>query len=88
MWTGASFLATTFTLCVLYGLLMPPQFHSQPFLEMVLPGFKWISFGSFVVGLVETFLYGGYSGFLLAVIHNAIAERFFAAPEKVRRSAA
>jgi len=42
---------------------------------MTLPGFRWLTFGSFVLGLVETFVIGGYAGFLFTLIHNAVARR-------------
>jgi hypothetical protein len=76
MWSMATFLAATFTLCVVYGLIVQPAFHSKQFLEMVLPGFHWISFGSYCLGLAETFLYGGYTGLLFAFIHNLYAAQF------------
>lgn len=50
-------LAGAFTVCVIYGLLVPgAAMHTVwgPFL----PGFVWISPGSFVLGLVESYLYG------------------------------
>jgi hypothetical protein len=44
-------------------------------LEKLLPGFQWLTVGSFVLGVVETFVYGAYVGLLLAVIHNWVARR-------------
>jgi len=57
-WALALFGAITFVLCVLYGLVVPPQYHAGELLEKILPGFHWLSFGSFVIGLVEMTLYG------------------------------
>ncbi len=54
----------------IYGLLAPPALHASQFLEMILPGFHWLSFGSFLLGLVETFLYGAYLGLVFVPIHN------------------
>ena len=45
-------------------------------LELLLPGFVWISVGAFVLGLIESFLFGVYAGWLLAVIHNFLARRW------------
>ena len=44
--------AVSFVICVLWGLLLPEQLHMHEFLQYVLPGFTWISFGSAVLGLV------------------------------------
>lgn len=75
MWSLGIFGAVNFTFCVFYGLLVPPALHSKQLLEIVLPGFRWISFGMYLLGVVETFLYGAYAGLLFAVIHNILAPR-------------
>ncbi len=62
--------AISFLVCVLWGLLLPEPMHMHRFLELVLPGFRWISIGSTVLGLVESFLFGVYFGVLYAPIHN------------------
>ena len=67
--------AITFVLCVLYGLVVPPQYHAGELLEKVLPGFRWITPGGFLVGLVETFIYGGYIGLLVGSLYNALQRR-------------
>ena len=67
--------AASFVLCVVYGLIVPKAFHSVQFLEMVLPGFHWLSIGSFVLGLVESFLWGVYVGLVFTPIYNAVSRR-------------
>jgi hypothetical protein len=67
--------AITFVLCVLYGLIVPPEYHAGELLERVLPGFRWITPGGFLVGLVESFLYGGYAGLLVGSLYNAVQRR-------------
>ena len=67
--------AITFALCVLYGLVVPPEYHAGELLEKFLPGFHWITPGSFLLGLVETFLYGGYVGLLVSSLYNAVQRR-------------
>jgi hypothetical protein len=69
-WTLASWTATTFVLCVIWGLATPASLHMHQFLEMALPHFHWISFGAFLLGLVESFLYGAYAGLLFVPLHN------------------
>ena len=62
--------AVSFVICVLWGLLLPEQLHMHQFLQFVLPGFTWISLGSVVLGLVESFLFGVYFGVIYVPIHN------------------
>lgn len=62
--------AVSFVICVLWGLLLPEQLHMHEFLQYVLPGFTWISFGSAVLGLVESFLFGVYFGVVYVPIYN------------------
>ncbi len=71
----ASFAAITFVLCVGYGLLAPSAFHPSWLLEALLPGFKWLSLGSFVLGLIETALYGAWAGVLYSALYNYFARR-------------
>lgn len=74
-WSLGTFGAITFTLCVVYGLLVPRTFHMVPFLEAVLPGFRWLSPWTFVLGLVESFLYGAYAGLVFAPLYNFFSRR-------------
>jgi hypothetical protein len=65
-----------FVSCVVYGLLVPKAFHMVQLLEFALPGFRWLSVGSFFLGLVETFLYGAYAGLVYTATHNFFLRRF------------
>jgi hypothetical protein len=77
-WSLASFGAAMFLSCVIYGLLVPASLHMTTFLEVTLPGFHWITPGTVVIGLVESFLYGAYAGLVYAPIHNFFVRRFVA----------
>jgi len=74
-WALGLFGAVTFVVCLVYGLLVPKAFHAVPLLEMALPGFKWLSLGSFVLGLVESFLYGADAGLVFVPIYNFVIRR-------------
>ena len=50
------------------------------FLESVLPAFTWLTAGGFVLGLLESFLYGVYAGLVFVPIHNFLARRCRIAP--------
>ena len=69
-WSLASFTLFTYLVCVVYGLIVHESFHMVQFLEIALPGFKWLSIGSFFIGLVESFLYGVYAGLVYTPIYN------------------
>jgi hypothetical protein len=71
----SSFAAITFMLCVMFGLVAPARFHAAWLLEAFLPGFKWLSLGAFMLGLVEAAAYGAGVGMLYSVIHNFFARR-------------
>jgi len=78
IWSLGLFGAISFTLCVLYGLVVPEALHMKQFLEIILPGFKWLSVGSFLLGLVESFLYGVYAGLVFVPLYNALHARWAA----------
>lgn len=74
------FTAISFVVCVVFGLIGPLSFRMSPFLEMALPGFKWLTFWSFFLGLIESFLYGAFAGLLFVPIYNALSRRWGVAP--------
>ncbi len=77
-WSLAAFTGFSFVLCIVYGLIVPESLHMHQFLENVLPGFKWLSIGSFLLGLIESILWGVYGGLVYSTIYNFFARRFAA----------
>ncbi len=77
-WSLGLFGAISFTLCVIYGLLVPTALNMHQFLHIVLPGFTWLSPGGFLLGLVESFLYGVYAGLVYVPLYNALHRRWAA----------
>ena len=71
-WSLGLFAAVSFVLCTVYGLVVPKAWHMTQLLEITLPGFRWLSVGSFLLGLVETFLYGAYAGLVFTPIYNFV----------------
>lgn len=73
--------AVTYLLCVLWGLagLRP---HMQSMLEAVLPGFRWLSFGSFLIGLLESVLYGVYVAAVFVPLYNWAVRRAAGRPAR------
>ena len=70
LWT-----AFTFVFCVTYGMLTPSNIHNA-FLEQVLPGFEWLTWWGFLVGLIESLLYGAYAGLVYVPIYNFMHRRW------------
>lgn len=78
-WSLGIFLAVSYILCVLYGLVVPQRLHGmQNFLESALPAFKWLTFGGFLLGFAESFLYGIYIGIVFVPIYNFLFKRWCA----------
>jgi len=77
-WSLALFGAASFVVCTIYGLIVPESLHMTAFLDAVLPGFEWLTPLGFLIGLVESFLYGVYAGIVYVPIHNWLAKRWTA----------
>jgi hypothetical protein len=75
-WSLGIFVAISFIVCVIYGLIVPPSLHMASFLESVLPAFTWLTVGGFWLGLLESFLYGVYAGLVFVPIYNVLARRW------------
>ncbi len=75
-WSLGIFAAISFVLCVIYGMVVPESLHAAQALEAVLPAFKWLTFGGFVLGLIESFLYGVYVGLVFVPVYNALTRRW------------
>ncbi len=69
-WSLAVFTMTTYLVCIVYGLIVPAGMHMTQFLEITLPGFTWLTAPGFLIGLVESFLYGAYTGLVFTPIYN------------------
>jgi hypothetical protein len=63
-----SFLAITYVFCVAYDLAFDQRMY-EAWLRF-LPGFTWISWPSFFLGLLESFAYGIYFGLVFVPLYN------------------
>jgi len=75
-WSLGLFTAISFLFCVLYGVLTPESIHMHTFLESVLPAFKWLTWWGFLLGFVESFLYGVYAGLVFVPIYNFLYRKW------------
>ena len=77
--TIGAFLAFTYVACTIWDGLFPSA-SMREFWQAVLPGFEWWSWGSFFLGLAESFAYGFWFALLLPLIRWALPS-----PEPARR---
>ncbi|RKF22781.1 hypothetical protein D6851_05420 [Altericroceibacterium spongiae] len=68
------FLAITYVLCVGHDLLFPAQ-AMHPGWERSLPGFSWLNWPSFILGLIESFAYAWYVALIFCPLFNFLAAR-------------
>lgn len=68
------FLAITFSLCVAFDLLFP-QIAMYESWRRLLPGFEWISWKSYLIGLIESYGYGWYFALIWAPLYNVFSAR-------------
>ena len=68
------FLAISFVVCVAGDLVMPAhEMHSE--WQRLLPGFVWLTWGSFFLGLVESYAYGWYFTLIWVPLYNVLSAR-------------
>ena len=71
----SAFLVVSYVLCVLFDLWFPAQ-AMNPVWSPLLPGFTWLSWPAFLLGLVETFAYGWYVALVFGPLYNFFAASF------------
>ena len=72
--TLGCFLVITYIGCVLYGLLGFQQGMHQ-LLFQIIPGFTWINWPSFFIGLFWNFVWGWYIALVFAPLFNFFTAR-------------
>lgn len=73
-WSLGLFLAITFTVCVLFDLAFPGESMTGLWAPL-LPWVEGISPGSYVLGVIETLIYGWFVALIFAPLFNLFAER-------------
>lgn len=68
------FLAVTFGLCVGFDLVVP-KYAMYEHWQGLLPGFTWLTPGSFLLGLVESYAYGWYIALVWVPLYNVFGSR-------------
>jgi hypothetical protein len=72
----SAFFAISYVLCILLGAVGGWDWGlHQPWLQF-LPGFTWLTWSSFFLGLVESIAYGWYVALLFGGLYNLALARF------------
>ena len=72
----SAFLAISYLLCILLSIIGGWDWGlHQPWLQF-LPGFTWLTWPSFFLGLAESVAYGWYTALLFGGLYNVAAARF------------
>ena len=69
------FFALTYLICVLFDLWFP-EAAMYPIWAKLLPGFTWLTWPSFFLGLVESFAYGWYVALIFGPLFNFFVSRY------------
>jgi hypothetical protein len=70
----SSFFAITYLLCVLYGLVLSDAGMHQ-LLAAMLPGFIWLTWTSFFLGLIWSIAFGWYVAVVFVPLYNFFSAR-------------
>jgi hypothetical protein len=70
-----TFFSITYVLCITYDLIFPGYAMYEAWIKL-LPGFEWLTWWSFFLGLIESFLYGIYIGLVFVPLYNFFNMRF------------
>lgn len=71
-----AFFVISYALCVVFYLLFPQAVLNHAVLILFLPGFKLLTWGSFFLGLIESFGYGWYVALIFGPFYNYAASRW------------
>ena len=69
-----AFFALSYVLCIALGLVVPDGGMHKPWLQFF-PGFEWLTWRGFLIGLVWTQVYGWYTALALGSLINLFAAR-------------
>ncbi len=76
--TLSAFLVITYVLCIVFGLFVYSGGFHETLLPLLLPGFDWMSWPGFFIGLGWSIAFGWYAAAVYAPLHNVVQSRFAA----------
>ena len=68
--------AITYALCIIFYMFFPDVASGHAILMLLLPGFKLLTWTSFLLGLVEAFAYGWFVALVFAPLYNFFVVRW------------
>ncbi len=72
--TASLFLLITYLVCMAFDLLFPQHAMYEAWQEL-LPGFEWLTWKGFFIGLIESYLYGWYIAIVWVLLYNFFAKQ-------------
>ncbi|GJM15993.1 MAG: hypothetical protein DHS20C13_13200 [Thermodesulfobacteriota bacterium] len=69
------FFVISFILCVTFDLIFPGQAMYESWMRL-LPGFTWLTWSSFILGIIESFAYGFYIALVFCPLYNFFKRMF------------
>jgi len=69
----SAFFIVSYTICILGYLLFPAFPVQHELLTIFLPGFRLLSWHTFFLGLIESFIWGWYIAVVFGAIYNFFA---------------
>lgn len=78
IWTAsvAASGAIFYLLCLVGRFLAPETGYHDTFLEVVLPGFEWLTPFGFIAGLAGSLIYGAVMGWVFSTVHNIMVHKW------------
>ncbi len=70
VWTFGFLFIQIFVICVLRDLVSPWSPGVRRLFEIFLPGFRWLTVTTFLIGLAESFFWGVYAALVLVPAAN------------------
>ena len=71
----SGFFAVSYIICILGYLLLPGLPIRHEFLAIFLPGFTLLTWPTFFLGLIESFLFGWYIAAVFGALYNFFLRR-------------
>ena len=68
------FLVISFSTCVIFDLIFP-EYAMYEVWQKLLPGFEWINKKTFIIGLIEVYLYGWFFALIWVPLYNVFSEK-------------
>lgn len=70
------FFAISYLLCILFYVLFQDAANNHAILSLFLPGFRLLTWSSFILGLGEVIFFGWYIGLVFGPLYNFFAMRW------------